>query len=310
MIHSQFLREKLQGSDAKPLIYGHRGARGELPENTMPSIRHLVENGIFAVEIDVQNTADSVPILHHDPEISVNLAKDRNGDWLDKTGPKIIESTYSDLVRYDLGALKPGTDYQKKFPNQIELDDVTVPTLETFCEWLSGQPDFVANIEIKSYANRSDLGDSPSGLARTVINALEKHHVSEHAIISSFDWRVLTECRRLDDQITLGFLSYFDRPNPPMQPNIYFNSPWMAGAYWSGNDASFPRIVQRLGGQIWAPYFQDITKEHVISAQQFGLIVNVWTVNEEADILRMIDYGVDGIITDFPARTKALLSSI
>lgn len=308
MIHSQFLRKKLLGLEAKPLIYGHRGARGELPENTMPSIRHLVENGIFAVEIDVQNTADSVAILHHDPEISTNLAKDENGDWLDQTGPKIIESTYSDLLSYDLGALKPGTDYQKKFPDQLVMDDVSVPSLETFCEWLSEQPDFVANIEIKSYANRSDLGDSPSGLARTVITTLEKYGVSEHAIISSFDWRVLTECRRLDNQITLGFLSYFDRPNPPMQPNIYTGSPWMAGAHWSGDKTSLPKIIKNLGGQIWAPFFQDITKEHVAMAQQIGLIVNVWTVNEEADILTMIDYGVDGIITDFPARTKALLS--
>lgn len=310
MIHSQFLREKLLGSKVKPLIYGHRGARGELPENTMPSIRHLVENGIFAVEIDVQNTADSVPILHHDPEISINLAKDKDGRWLDQTGPKIIESTYSDLKRYDLGALKPGTDYQKKFPDQIVLDDVSVPTLETFCAWLSEQPEFVANIEIKSYANRTDLGDSPSDLARTVITALKKYDVSEHVIISSFDWRVLAECRRLDGQITLGFLSYFDRPNSPMQPNIYPNSPWMAGADWSGSDKSLPGIIKDLGGEIWAPYFQDITKDHVTSAQQLGLIVNVWTVNEGPDILRMIDFGVDGIITDFPARTKTLLSSI
>lgn len=308
MIHSQFLRQKLQGSGPKPMIYGHRGARGELPENTMPSIRHLVENGIHAVEIDVQNTSDSVPVLHHDPEISINLAKDQNGDWLDQTGPKIIESTYAELQSYDLGGLKPGTEYQKKFPNQIILSDVSVPTLDTFCKWLSAQSDFVANIEIKSYATRTDLGDSPQGLATTVISKLEKYNVSEQAIISSFDWRVLKECRRLDDQITLGFLSYFDRPNPPMQPNIYSSSPWMAGADWVNADTSLPRIINRLGGQIWAPYFQDVTQDHVTSAQQLGLIVNVWTVNEETDIFRMIDYGVDGIITDFPARTKALLS--
>lgn len=310
MIHSHFLRQKLRDADKKPIIYGHRGARGELPENTMPGILHLVENGIYAVEIDVQNTADSITILHHDPEISFNLAKDQHGNWLGKTGPKIIESRYSDLKLFDVGELRPGTDYQKRFPEQAVLRNVSVPQLDTFCEWLSDQPEFVVNIEIKSYANRSDLGDDPKSLANSVVTRLEKFGVKEQSIISSFDWRVLRECHNLDDQITLGFLSYYDRPNPPMQPNIYPDSPWMAGAHWSGAETSMPSIIKSFGGQIWAPYFEDIAKEDVVLAQQTGLIVNVWTVNEEADIYRMIDFGVDGIITDFPARTKALLTGV
>lgn len=308
MIPSVLVKLKAQRAEQHPLIYGHRGARGEMPENTMPSFEHLIKHSISAVEIDVQNTADAVPIIHHDPQISVNLARDSEGEWLSESGPKIIESSHSELVMFDVGTLKSGTDYQKRFPDQAALTGIAIPTLDEFCIWLKSQADMVANVEIKSYADRADLGDSPDALAKSVIDTLKKYNVENQAIISSFDWRILSACHRTDAQIARGYLSYFDREEPPMQPNIFPQSPWMDGAVWNGSLDTLPDTIASLNGHVWAPYFEDVTQSLIDRAKKLGLIVNVWTVNDSQDISNMISLGVDGIITDFPQRAKSILS--
>ena len=136
---------------ASPIIYGHRGARGDMPENTMPAFQHLVNCGLRAVELDVQTTADGVPIIHHDPHVSPNLAREANGEWLTELGPKIVESSVEQLKSYDIGTLRPGSDYQQRFPHQAQLNQVTIPTLEEFCHWAQNYPDLLINIEVKSY---------------------------------------------------------------------------------------------------------------------------------------------------------------
>ena len=136
---------------ASPIIYGHRGARGDMPENTMPAFQYLVDCGLRAVELDVQTTASGVPIIHHDPHVSPYLARKPNGEWLTELGPKIVESSVEQLKSYDIGTLRPGSDYQQRFPHQAQLNQVTIPTLEEFCHWAQNYPDLLINIEVKSY---------------------------------------------------------------------------------------------------------------------------------------------------------------
>ena len=136
---------------ASPIIYGHRGARGDMPENTMPAFQYLVDCGLRAVELDVQTAADGVPIIHHDPHVSPYLARKPNGEWLTELGPKIVESSVEQLKSYDIGTLRPGSDYQQRFPHQAQLNQVTIPTLEEFCHWAQNYPDLLINIEVKSY---------------------------------------------------------------------------------------------------------------------------------------------------------------
>ena len=300
--------QKHQNTCKLPLICGHRGARGEMPENTMPGFYHLVKHGVMAVEIDIQNTADAIPVLHHDPRISENLARDSNGRWLDDFGPKIIESPYDEIMHFDVGALRPGTAYQRKFPDQLAHEGLHIPTLEEFCIWLKSYPQMLANIEIKSYADRQDLSDSPMALANSVTNVIINHDLMAQVIISSFDWRVLSACRAIDERVILSFLTYMDRENPIIQPNIFHLSPWMDGAHWNASKTTLPDVIADMGGHVWAPYFGDLSTFQITRAKDLGLIVNVWPVNCRADILRMIEFEVDGLITDFPARVKKIFS--
>ena len=72
------------------------------------------------------------------------------------------------------------------------------------------------------------------------------------------------------------------------------------------DNLGIPRLVKKLGGNVWHPKYTDIKREDVRLSHEEGLPVNVWTVNEEYDMMRMIDYDVDGIMTDYPVKLKEL----
>ncbi|MFT7106930.1 MAG: glycerophosphoryl diester phosphodiesterase [Yoonia sp.] len=301
------LLARLRGGSHRPLIYGHRGARGDFPENSMEGFRYLAKIGVHAVELDVQNASGGTPVIFHDPHVSGKIARNAQGDWLPDPGPKVLDIPLAQLQALDIGTLQAGTAYQQNFPDQAKMSGVRIPSLDAFCEWLQEAPEFIVNVEIKSHADQVELGDPPDVLATTVIGSVQKHGLDDRVIISSFDWRVLSACKAIAPHITRGYLSYLDRPSPPMQPNIYDGSIWMDNVPYDSATSRLPEVIHSLGGHVWAPFYQDLTKRDLDLAKTLGLIVNVWTVNTPQDIRRMIDLGVDGVITDYPARAQSVV---
>ena len=88
-----------------------------------------------------------------------------------------------------------------------------------------------------------------------------------------------------------------------IKKTIYNRSPWMSFLPFYDN-FELPKIIKKQGGKAWHPYYKDINKKIVDISHQEGLPVNVWTVNKEYDFLKMVEYGVDGIMTDYPLRLK------
>ena len=70
-----------------------------------------------------------------------------------------------------------------------------------------------------------------------------------------------------------------------------------------------PEKIYEAGGSIWCPHFKEITKDSLLAAEKYNLLVFAWTVNEPADIDIMIDLGVDAIVTDYPPMVKKCLAS-
>lgn len=290
--------------EGRPLVYGHRGARGVLPENTQEGFSYLRAFGVAGVEIDVQNTADGVPVVIHDPLMPMQLSRDAAGNWLDAPGPKIIEMSVEELRRYDVGRLRPDHAYGARYPDQRARDGARVPLLSEFLEWAVKDPALYINIEIKSFAHRDDLGDPPRILAKTVLDALAHQRIQQPCVISSFDWRVLGAVRAFAPEVARGYLSY---EQPGEECTIFDGSPWMDGLRLSDHSGSLPRLIAAQGAQCWCPYFRDLTPERLAQAHDLGLAVNVWTVNEVADMIAMTEMGVDGVITDYPERMLQLL---
>jgi len=101
---------------------GHRGARGLMPENTLASFATALSIGVNTIELDVGATRDGVIVVTHNPRLEPVSTRNENGEWLSGTGPAIRTLTLNELQKYDVGRLKPATQYQRRFPDQVAVD--------------------------------------------------------------------------------------------------------------------------------------------------------------------------------------------
>jgi glycerophosphoryl diester phosphodiesterase len=256
-------------------IQGHRGARGHLPENTLPAFALALEFGVDTVEFDVGVTRDGVVVVHHDRRLNPDVARGPDGRWVQAPAPTLHSLKFLDLEHYDVGRIRPGSEYAARFPHQKALDGTRIPAL---AEILALPMKF--NIEVKSSPEHPEETLAPEPFARAVIAEVRKAGVAQRAQIQSFDFRINKVVEREAPEIATAYLTH-------------------------GRD-SVPARVRAAGAKRWSPDFQDLTPEVLAAARAAGLHIVVWTVNEPADIARMIDAKVDGIISDYPDRVIEL----
>tara|TARA_B100000927_G_scaffold198097_1_gene160152 strand:+ start:784 stop:1689 length:906 start_codon:yes stop_codon:yes gene_type:complete len=282
-------------------IYGHRGARGVLPENTLESFEYLFENNIRAYETDILISKDNIPVITHDFKLDPSYTKDVNGNWIEDENIKIIDLTYEEILKYDVGTLNKLSRYGRKFINQKSLDNQKIPKLSDLLKLSSDNEfdDLLINLEIKSTPIEEGLTPSPEEMVKIVIDEVGRSNLSDKIIYSSFDWRVLREIKERDPKIPRAHLT------SGAKGKIYDKSPWLDFTPLH-SEVDLPKLIKALGGSAWHPNYKDVNKEIIEISRNEGLPVNVWTVNKEQDMLRMIDYGVDGIMTDYPLKLMEL----
>lgn len=285
-----------------------------MPENTLPGFAAAFAAGVQIVELDVLVTQDDIPVVLHDPALCRAQARDAAGQWLEEASPPVITLSYDQLARYDVGSRNPRAAEGESWPEQARLDGVRVPRLADICA-LANQPEHRQcwlNIEIKSSPLASQLTPPPDRLAELVTAEIRAAGLERRTLVQSFDWRVITAMQKAAPQIARSCLSYYPDCAPAGQRTIYPGSPYIGGLDLDGAasvdiSSQMPALVRQAGAVHWAPYFKDIAAHHVKAAKAEGLILSVWTVNEAEDINRMIEFGVDGIITDYPQRVQQLL---
>ena len=288
-------------------IYGHRGARGDLPENTLESFKYLFDNAINAYETDILISKDLVPVITHDFRLDPSLTKDKEGNWIKDEDIKIFDLTYDEISKFDVGSLNKLTRYGRRFVNQRSLENQKIPKLSELLELSSKNvlQNLLINLEIKSTPDEKNLTPDPKDLVQIVLNEINNSNLKDKIIISSFDWRILREVKKQSPEIPRAYLTFQQEKGMKIKKTIYSKSPWidhipLTIVY------DLPKIIKELGGSAWHPYYKDINKKAVKDAHDNNLPVNVWTVNDEDDMLNMIEYGVDGIMTDYPLRLKNL----
>ena len=288
-------------------IYGHRGARGDLPENTLDSFKYLFENNINAYETDILISKDLIPVITHDFRLDPSFTKDEEGDWITDENIKIFDLTYNEISKFDVGSLNKLTRYGRRFLNQRSLENQKIPKLDELLKLSSKNlsQDTIINLEIKSTPDEKNLTPSPKEMVQIVLNDIKKSNLQDKIIISSFDWRILREVKNQSPEISRAYLTFQQEKGMKIKKTIYSKSPWidhipLTIVY------DLPKIIKELGGSAWHPYYKDINKKAVKDAHDYNLPVNVWTVNDEYNMLKMIEYEVDGIMTDYPLKLKEL----
>jgi glycerophosphoryl diester phosphodiesterase len=281
-------------------LQGHRGARGLAPENTLPGIERALEVGVTTLELDIVMTRDGVPVVGHDRRLNPALVRDADGRWLDEPTPVVFELDLARLQRFDVGRLRPGTAYAAAYPQQQPVDGTRMPTLAQVFEHVAalGARDVRFNLETKISPLEPEASPEPEAFVRALFAVVDAHGVRGRVSLQSFDWRTLDAARRLAPDVTRVALT----ASTPRFDNL-------AGARWTAGLAldahgSVPKLVQAARAQVWSPFHGNLTRDLLAEARALGLTVTPWTVNEPADIERLLDWGVDGLISDHPERVR------
>ncbi len=281
-------------------IQGHRGARGLLPENTLPAFARALSIGVTTLELDCAITRDGVVVVSHDSTLNPEITRE-NGVWITRSDLAIAQFTYEELQRFDVGRINPASEYATRFAQQQPVDGTRMPKLaDVFALARHAGNDTVRfNIETKISPLHPRRTVAPDVFAKALIEVIKSHQLTHRAVVQSFDWRTLAVVQAEAPAIKTVYLS----AQQAFTNNILASaaaSPWNAGLHVSQFGGSVPQMVKASGGAIWSPFWGDVAASDVREAQSLGLQVVVWTVNTEADMRAMMALGVDGIISDYP----------
>ena len=288
-------------------LQGHRGARALLPENTLPSFELALKLGVTTLELDIAITSDGVLAVHHDRTLNPDITRDASGKFLEGRGPAINTLTWAQLQTYDVGRIRPGSDYARQFPEQKPLDGTRIPRLSDLFDLVKRSGDSQVRFAIETKLDPDHPGETlpPEPFARAVVDEIRKAGMAGRSQILSFDWRTLQVVQKIAPEIETVYLSIQRRMD-----NIGATRPegsnWTAGLQFRDH-GSVPKMIKAAGGRLWSCFHGDLDAQKVREAQALGIKVLAWTVNDPAAMARVLDFGVDGLITDRPDLARRLL---
>ncbi len=204
-------------------------------------------------------------------------------------GPLIRSLTEAELAVYDVGRLRPGSDYSASFPDQQPIDGARIPRLADVLA-LPGAPRLT--VELKTFPDHPEWTADPVTMATATLAVLDGAGATARAMLESFDWRCLHFLRRARPDVRLGWLT-----RASLGPATRL---WWDGCEPADYGGSVPRAVAAQGGTTWLPEWCDLTRDQVEEAHDLGMRVVAWTVNQVADAGRLASWGVDGLISDRP----------
>lgn len=260
-------------------VHGHRGSRGTHPENTFPAFEEAVSAGVQVLELDLQLTADDVPVVTHDPDISERLCRYTSGKPL--SAPIPIRS----LQAADLAQFECGNVAQSRFPDQKLIAGLKIPTFDAFLQWWKTKaPRLELNVETKMSAEDAKWIPDPDIFAHKVVGLLRQYGAVEKTILQSFDFRTLQSAKKLEYGLRLSCL--FD------------------------DERGFCEPTAAIGAHIASPKLTLVTASEVEQCHLKKIQVVPWTANEPGEWQELLSKGVDGIITDYPRKLVTYLSGI
>lgn len=257
-------------------IHGHRGARGMLPENTLAALKYAIENKIDVLELDLQMTKDKEIIIYHDKNINTDIC---NG-----ISKPIKTLSLQEIKEYDCGSKK-----NVNFPNQQPITGEKIPSFIELIKLIQSEYKYKIiemNIEIKTEKSL-DTDDEVYEFSNKLIDILHKYNITNNVIIQSFDERALKNVKEIDPSIKT---SYLIKELSSLDNLI--------------------QISKQLGVKIISPEYKLMNKNIVTQLHENGFEVLPWTINDINISKQNIEYGVDGIITDYPKQMKDYIDSL
>jgi glycerophosphoryl diester phosphodiesterase len=273
-------------AQTRPLdLQGHRGCRGLMPENTIPAMRKALDLGVKTLEMDLAISQDQQVLLSHDPYLNADFVYQPNGQPIAKAEEKNLRlygMPYAAIRRYDVGSHgNPKFPRQQKLLTYKPLLAEVIDSAEAHARRQQRPAPFY-NIETKTTpAGDGTLHPAPEEFVRLLLAVIAKKGIQDRVVVQSFDPRTLEAVHRLQPQLRTALL--VDNPD------------------------GLVKNLQRLtfAPNIYSPQYRLVTDKVVEACHQRNLQVIPWTVNSAADATRLVQAGVDGLITDYPDVMKA-----
>jgi len=287
VVYLNFLTAMFSQLTNKIEIQGHRGCRGHFPENTIAACVEGLRMGASTLEIDVVISKDNQVIVSHEPYFSHLISTHPTGLVITKDNEKsfnIYQMNVSEVQKFDVGQ-----KVHPDFPTQ-QPSPAFKPTLQQLADGVReaekhfNLPEVRWNIEIKRNPAFDEVTHpDPETFVRLVVEATKNAGLLEKCNFQSFDPQILRILKESFPQTTLAFLVHTHK-----LPDEHFTE---------------------LGfvPHIYSPHYSLISQNVVKTCHQKGVKVIPWTVNEMDAIREMIEYDVDGIISDYPDRVIHVL---
>jgi len=274
----------LASCQSKPVIdvQAHRGGAGLMPENTVSAMKNALDLHVNTLEFDLQLSQDGMVVVSHDSYFHPRYSIRPDGTYIEEDDPKeyLYTMPYDSIAMYEVG-LRP----VERWPGQAKLQEVKplASDLIDFSEDYAAQIGLSPvnyNIEIKSWPGEGEgsLWPDYKVFCDTCIPLLLSKNLGNRLIVQCFDTRALNYMHEKWPELILSYLTedYDGGDIEKLLGNLDFTPQW------------------------WSPESSVVTPENVAWCHSHGIGVVPWTVDDPAEMLRLVECGVEAIISNYP----------
>ncbi|MFC4395547.1 glycerophosphodiester phosphodiesterase family protein [Arthrobacter sedimenti] len=286
-------------------LQSHRGGRGQWTEESLAAFGNSLALGVTTLELDTHLTEDGKVVVWHDDTIQANKCIDTVPATAGDPEFPYVGRRVADLSLAQLKTLNCGFKQLPGFPEQDVIEGNRIAELKDVYQLARDRKADKVRFNVETKVNDSEIGGAGmESLTRAVVAEIEASGMADRTTLQSFDWSSLNLTRQIAPDLPLVALSSGDAWMGVGKPGA---SPNLGGIDIDDYDGSLPKAAAAQGYDVVSPTFSSVTPTMIAEAHDLGLAVIPWTVNTTADMTRLMDMGVDGIITDYPTRLRAVM---
>ena len=286
-------------------LQSHRGGRGEWTEESLAAFANSLALGVTTLELDTHLTEDGKVIVWHDDTIQANKCADTAPATAGDPEFPYVGDRVAGLSLAQVRTLNCGYVQLPGYPEQDVIEGNRIAELQDVYRLVRDAGAAKVRFNVETKVEDSEIGgNGMESLTRAVVAEIQASGMADRTTLQSFDWSALNLTREIAPELTLVALSSGDAWMGVGQPGA---SPNLGGIDIDDYDGSLPKAAAAQGYDVVSPTFRSVTPAMIAEAHSLGLPVIPWTVNTTADMERLMDLGVDGIITDYPTRLRTLM---
>lgn len=301
-------------------LQAHRGGLGLITESTLQAFANALEMGVTTLELDTQVTRDGYVVVTHDRQVLAHRCLDTAPASANDADFPYVGKYIKDLTLAQVRTLDCGSQRADAHAQQTTVPGAKIVLLSEVFDLVKRYRahDVLLNIETKVEAGAPHETAPREQFVRAVVAQIHQHNMHDQVSIQSFDWGALMLAKQLAPELPLVALSNAQSFLQCGEPGA---SPWTGGIDMDDFDCNLPAAAASFGAAAISPlhglpqsagindagYSAFTTREMVEQAHALGLKVIPWTINDQPTMAQLIDIGVDGIITDYPDRLRAVM---